>query len=65
MLNHVSMDKNGWLFLNYGYYTLKPWSEDSPQNWYYPVLAFSKDGGNKWMLVPNNFLHASLKNATN
>jgi hypothetical protein len=55
MLNHVSLDKNGWLFLNYGYYTLKPWSEDDLQNWYYPVLAFSRDRGNKWMLVPNNF----------
>jgi hypothetical protein len=61
MLNHVSMDKNGRLFLNYGYFTLEPWSEDRMQNWYYPVLAYSKDGGNKWMLVPNNFL-TSIRN---
>ena len=55
MLNHLSVDKNGTLYLNYGYYTEDYREEGLDSAWYYPVLAFSKDKGETWQLVENDF----------
>ena len=55
MCNHLSIDKRGRLFLNYAYFTLNYRSEGKVTGWYYPVLAYSKDHGATWDLVPDDF----------
>jgi len=55
MCNHLSMDRRGRLFLNYGYFTLNYRSEGKVEGWYYPVLAYSSDRGETWSLVPDDF----------
>ena len=55
MCNHLSMDRQGRLFLNYGYLTLDYRSEGKVAEWYYPVLAYSADRGDSWSLVPDDF----------
>ncbi|MGC9316523.1 MAG: BNR-4 repeat-containing protein [Armatimonadota bacterium] len=55
MCNHLSMDRRGRLFLNYGYFTLDYRSEGEVDQWYYPVLAHSQDRGEGWRLVPDDF----------
>jgi hypothetical protein len=55
MCNKLSIDKGGRLFLNYGYFTLDYRKEGKVDEWYYPVLAYSKDGGSTWDLAPNDF----------
>jgi hypothetical protein len=55
MCNHLSIDRQGRLFLNYGYFTLDYRSEGRVDEWYYPVLACSADRGESWQLVPDDF----------
>ncbi|MBD3291993.1 MAG: hypothetical protein GF393_03655, partial [Armatimonadia bacterium] len=59
MCNHLSIDRAGRVFLNYGYFTLDYRSEGQVSEWYYPVLAYSADGGETWRLVPDDFGLAS------
>lgn len=55
MCNRLSIDKQGRLYLNYGYYTLDYNSEGSVTGWYYPILVRSIDRGKTWQLVPDDF----------